>query len=205
MIERCELGLEIQPLLSVEPLVSCEWLKASDEGIFLSGKSLQVCDRLIGVGVSVAFAVRHVCQLATGKRRLPVPAGVEALHRRKFERDWKRGPALLVPALDRIGGPSDTGSGQFTLQAANSLPNATGDHNSQGRIPLIVPDLSMQVFAKRGRFPSPMKNFDDLLRTQRNQHADDDDPHLARERTPAVQRLRKVEMDCDRPPAVTSP
>jgi hypothetical protein len=40
----------------------------------------------------------------------------------------------------------------------------------------------------------PVQRLDDLLGGQRDQHADDDDPHLANERAPAVQRFGEMEM-----------
>src|SRR6478672_11130379 len=203
MVQRCELGFEIEPLLRVEPLVSCEWLNPSDKRIFLSRKGLQVRNRLIRVRISVAFAVRHVRQVATGKRRLPLAAGVEALHRRKLERDWKRGPALLVPALDRVGDPRDTGAIQFTLQAGNSLPDATGDHDPQGSVPLIIPDLSMEVFAKGGSFIAPMQGLDSLLGAQGDQHTEHDHANLPRESAPAVQRFGDRDVHLCATPEIT--
>ena len=58
----------------------------------------------------------------------------------------------------------------------------------------VVGDLSIQRSPCVRNFIAPMQCFDSLLRTQRDQDAENDDPHLASELAPAVQRFGKVDM-----------
>ena len=48
--------------------------------------------------------------------------------------------------------------------------------------------------AERPHVCAGLVSHDDLLRPERDQHADDDNPDLARELSPAVQRFGKVKV-----------
>src|SRR6185437_6397982 len=60
--------------------------------------------------------------------------------------------------------------------------------------PAVVPELFRQRLADDPHLLVPSNVVDHLLRRERDQHADDDNAHFARERAPAVKRFGKVEM-----------
>jgi hypothetical protein len=62
-----------------------------------------------------------------------------------------------------------------------------------GIIELVV-NLEIDALLGALNLVSPMQHFDDLLRAKRDQHAHDDDPDLAGELAPAMQRFGQVEM-----------
>src|SRR3954454_6293733 len=53
-------------------------------------------------------------------------------------------------------------------------------------------------------FAPPMPTLDHLLGPKRDQHPNDDNPHLARELAPAVQRVWQVEVHATGPPATAA-
>jgi len=57
-----------------------------------------------------------------------------------------------------------------------------------------------KFFAACGYLIVPMQPFDGLFRAKGAQHADDDNPYLTDESSPAVQRFWKVEMHAKWPP-----
>ena len=58
----------------------------------------------------------------------------------------------------------------------------------------VVRQLGFQSGAELGDIFAGMGPLHELLRGQRNEHADDDDPDFARELAPAVQRLWQMKM-----------
>jgi len=73
----------------------------------------------------------------------------------------------------------------------------------QGGIPLIVPDLPMQVFAQRNGVVSPLNGLDGLLGSKCDENAEHNDPDLAGELAPAVQWLRQLNMHVGNAPEIT--
>ncbi len=73
-------------------------------------------------------------------------------------------------------------------------------HRLLGIIKLVV-DLEVDARLGAADLVPPVKRLDHLLRAKRDQHADDDDPDLAKKLAPAVQRFGKVEMHVGGPPA----
>ena len=63
--------------------------------------------------------------------------------------------------------------------------------------------LATKRFALKLDIVLPLYVLDELLGAERNQHAEYNDPHLADECTPAVQRFGKVKMHATGPQAVT--
>src|SRR5207302_3567616 len=64
--------------------------------------------------------------------------------------------------------------------------------------------LSERLAGSFGLAP-PMNGFDDLLRAERDEHAEHDDPNLAGELAPAVQRLGEMDVHVRAPSAGSVP
>src|SRR5206468_12382439 len=67
----------------------------------------------------------------------------------------------------------------------------------------VTAELVIDSVAEVARLGAPVRRLDQLLGAERDQHADDDDPDLAGERAPAVERLWQMDMH-GKPPSRTA-
>ena len=119
----------------------------------------------------------------------------------------------------RVGrAPDDTGNSDRThypqrlslfmslkddQKLAQPPANARLLHKPSGRLAELVPQGFLQRLPLACDCAAPVDILDNLLRRERDEYANDDDPDLAGELTPAMQRLGKMEMNAAGPPAVT--
>jgi hypothetical protein len=85
-------------------------------------------------------------------------------------------------------------SGEYQPEFIQPVVHAPLDHHACGHCTPHICDIGVESLPLSGDRVSPVDRLDDLLGAKRDQHADDDDPHLADKLAPAVQRLGEVEM-----------
>src|SRR5579872_5773624 len=67
--------------------------------------------------------------------------------------------------------------------------------------PEVKGEFVVDGHAEVSRLVSPMERFDNLLRTNGDEHANNDYPHLTNKLSPAVQRLGQMYVHATGPPA----
>ena len=96
----------------------------------------------------------------------------------------------LVDVVGEAGaasGPAWPVKDQAVAQLGQARPQARIDRKPFGRIVEIGDDVFAHPLVRFTDVAAPMQALDHLLRAERDQHAQHDDPDLGRERPPAVQ------------------
>ena len=147
---------------------------------FLENHRVKTPHERIHIGVLRPSFAAHVRHCAVRDRTLP--AGSRPYPDRRYIAAGKHFPGFGGRVVDHL------------IDLVEPSVDAGFEPDALLRIEEIAFQLRPKVVLSFIDLLVPTPSLDDLLRPERDQHADDDDSHLAGELAPAVQRLGEVEM-----------